>query len=260
MAAGAKSFEHGASAYEKLRPPFPDQLFDDLVAEAGPRFHGRVLEVGAGTGKATVPLARRGVRLHVVEPSADMLRVLSEQLDAADLQHLVSTYQHRFEDLVPGEGRRYDAVVAAQSFHWADPQTRWSRLAQLLEDDGVAFMFWSGWQLDPWHHDLAGIRRTYDRHGTGLTPDIEDHRSETAWAETEAGAESQLGAPSTATYLWEWSVPIADYLGLLATTSEYAVVEPSTRESLFGALTAELGPSVHLNGRTRLLTVRPATR
>lgn len=51
----AKSFENGAADYERWRPEFPTQLFDDIRAAAGSRMSGRVLEVGAGTGRATLP-------------------------------------------------------------------------------------------------------------------------------------------------------------------------------------------------------------
>ncbi|HET7659881.1 MAG TPA: hypothetical protein VFK66_05775 [Oryzihumus sp.] len=73
----ARSFEHGADDYERLRPDFPTQLFDDIRTAAGARLDGRVLEVGAGTGRATLPLVRGGAMVEVVEPSKD-LRELGE--------------------------------------------------------------------------------------------------------------------------------------------------------------------------------------
>ncbi|WP_152186616.1 class I SAM-dependent methyltransferase, partial [Segeticoccus rhizosphaerae] len=74
MVRRARSFEQGAGAYDRLRPEFPEQMFDDLAREAGDLLRRPVLEVGAGTGRATLPLVRRGARVVAVEPSADMLR------------------------------------------------------------------------------------------------------------------------------------------------------------------------------------------
>lgn len=45
--------------YEAARPGYPDQLFEDVLAFTGDC--SGVVEVGAGTGKATVALGRRGV-------------------------------------------------------------------------------------------------------------------------------------------------------------------------------------------------------
>ena len=78
----AKSFERGAGHYERLRPEFPSQLFDDIRTAAGSRMAGRVLEIGAGTGRATLPLVRRGAKIEVVEPSKDMLDILAGRLAA----------------------------------------------------------------------------------------------------------------------------------------------------------------------------------
>lgn len=220
MAALGASFEHGASAYERLRPEFPDAMFEDLVAVAGVRLDRRVLEIGAGTGRATLPLARRGVRVEVVEPSADMLRVLAGRLEAERLQDLVTLRHAQFEDVAPTEGP-FGAVIAAQSFHWADPRTRWHRLASLIGPDGVALMFWNGWELDGRRHDLAAILEVYRRDGGDLDPDIGGHRAQASWAEREI-ADEPLLRPATATaYQWPWTLPAADYLGLLATTRHW---------------------------------------
>lgn len=200
----AKSFEEGAVAYERFRPTFPDALFDDLVAMAGSRFDSGVLEVGAGTGRATLPLARRGAQLQVVEPSGDMLRVLRDRLHSEKLQDAVSVRQATFEDVVPDEGP-YGVVIAAQSFHWADSRTRWTRLARLLGQNGIAFLFWNGWHLDPTQHDLDAVRKVYRRDGRGLVPDIDDHCAAANWAHDEIAAEPALTNAESTTYVWEWN-------------------------------------------------------
>ncbi len=118
IAARAASFARGASDYDRLRPEFPARLFDDLYTRAGGRMAGRILEIGAGTGRATLPLARRGAGITVIEPSADMLRVLGGHLQAEALADHVTLRQATFEDVDPAAG--YDVVVAAKSFHWTD--------------------------------------------------------------------------------------------------------------------------------------------
>lgn len=57
------SFDADAHAYDDARPGYPDPLFDDMVALAGVPEHGSVLEIGSGTGKATLPLAQREFQL-----------------------------------------------------------------------------------------------------------------------------------------------------------------------------------------------------
>lgn len=88
----------------------PRAPLDGVVAAAGERLHRSV--VGVGTGRATLPLARRGVRVQIVEPSADMLEVLARRLDEENLQDLVRLRQATFEDVAASEGP-FGAVIAA---------------------------------------------------------------------------------------------------------------------------------------------------
>jgi ubiquinone/menaquinone biosynthesis C-methylase UbiE len=55
------SFDDVAERYDRARPGYPAELFDDLAALTGLRAGDRVLEIGPGTGQATLPLARRAL-------------------------------------------------------------------------------------------------------------------------------------------------------------------------------------------------------
>ena len=55
---------------------YPESLVDDVLAFVGfEASQVRALEVGAGTGKATMSFARRGVDIVALEPSAAMAAV-----------------------------------------------------------------------------------------------------------------------------------------------------------------------------------------
>src|SRR5690348_11321955 len=68
-------FDEAAELYDRARPGYPTALFDDLagLADLGPG--RRVLEIGCGTGQASVPLAARGCALVCVELGPGMAAV-----------------------------------------------------------------------------------------------------------------------------------------------------------------------------------------
>ena len=66
-----ETFNEDAARYDRARPRYPVQMFDDLAA-AGVAPGPRVLEIGCGTGQATVPLAERGYRIVAVELGTDL--------------------------------------------------------------------------------------------------------------------------------------------------------------------------------------------
>src|SRR5215467_1168367 len=67
-----ETFDQAAESYQQARPDYPGELFDDLIQAAGLAPGDRLLEVGCATGKATVPLARRGFRITCIELGADL--------------------------------------------------------------------------------------------------------------------------------------------------------------------------------------------
>src|SRR5664279_1465584 len=103
----ARSFGAVARAYDRARPSYPEALVDDVVA-AGALLPGTaVVEVGAGTGKATVLFAVRALQLVCVEPDAAMATVLRENARSLTNVDIVMT---PFEDFHPD--RTFDAVIA----------------------------------------------------------------------------------------------------------------------------------------------------
>ena len=105
------------------------------VADLRPERHS-LLEIGCATGKATLPLAQRGMRITRLEPGPALAGVARLTLAAYDVE-IVTT---RFEDWDAG-GQRFDLVFAATSWHWIDPAVRYQRAAAVLEPTGH-LAFW----------------------------------------------------------------------------------------------------------------------
>lgn len=127
------TFDGVPELYGRARPGYPPEVFDDLVALAGLAEGALVLEIGCGTGQATMPLAERGFRIVCVE--------LGEQLAAVARRNLagfaeVEIINADFETWDPGV-ERFDAVVAFTAFHWIDPGVRFEKTARLLSGGGA---------------------------------------------------------------------------------------------------------------------------
>ena len=61
------TFDAVADSYQRAWPEYPELLYDALVEAAGIKVGGQLLEIGCATGKATIPLARRGLRITGIE-------------------------------------------------------------------------------------------------------------------------------------------------------------------------------------------------
>ena len=54
------SFDEAASIYAEVRPQYPEEMIEAIIARSSLKSDGRILEVGVGTGQITLPFAKRG--------------------------------------------------------------------------------------------------------------------------------------------------------------------------------------------------------
>ncbi len=79
---GRRLFGGDSAAYERGRRAYPARVYE-LIEQAGSWPGARVLDVGAGTGLATLELVRRGAgSIVAVEPDARMARELRRNVAA----------------------------------------------------------------------------------------------------------------------------------------------------------------------------------
>jgi SAM-dependent methyltransferase len=128
-----RSFDADPERYDRARPRYPDELLDALLTLGQVPPHGRVLEVGPGTGQLSVGLASRGVRLTAVELGAGLAEVLRRHLAPwPSAQVEVAP----FEDWAfPAEP--FDLVAVATAWHWLDPSRRIERAVEVLRPGGA---------------------------------------------------------------------------------------------------------------------------
>jgi SAM-dependent methyltransferase len=135
-------FNRAAEDYQRTRPVCPPQLFDDLIDLAGLEAGDRLLEIGCGTGQATVPLAERGLNVTAIELGAELAAIARRRLAGFPAVDVVTS---TFEDW-PAQDATFDAVVAVSSLHWIDPQLRYLKPYELLRPGGsmaVAGCLWA---------------------------------------------------------------------------------------------------------------------
>ena len=145
-----------ARAYDSVRPGYPDTIFDTIAEYASFADHPVVVEVGSGTGQATRSMVSRGWLVEVIEPSPELAEMTRSSTTAGQL----GVQQARFEEAVLGRGR-FDALVAATSWHWVDPRIGFPKAHRILKAGGTIALFWNGHVPGADTSDWVAIRAAY---------------------------------------------------------------------------------------------------
>ena len=121
-------FDQAAEQYDTYRPSYPKILIEKMLNLSKISNSSRILEIGCGTGKATVMIAPQGCVLDCIDPGERLLAIAKVRCKEWPN---VSFIKGKFDEL---ELKRnyYDLVFAAQSFHWTNPKTRWNNCKKIL--------------------------------------------------------------------------------------------------------------------------------
>ena len=231
-----ETFDQAAEIYHRVRPDYPEALFEDLVALAGLRPGDRLLEVGCATGKATLPLARRGFHITCVELGAELAAVARRNLAGFD----VEVIQGRFEDWRPEEP--VSLVFAATAWHWVDPEVRYRRAWEALRPGGHLAV-WAQEHVFPDGGDpfFREVQDVYDEIGEGIPG---------GWQFSTAQTLPDYAADIEATGLftdvrlrrvgWEIRYTADAYIRLLDTFSGHIAMAQWQRDRLYGEIRRRL--------------------
>jgi SAM-dependent methyltransferase len=233
------AFGSVAELYDRARPSYPPGAIDDVVAHAGLKRGDTVLEVGAGTGKATVLLAARGVDVVALEPSASMAAVA--RANCRDLPG-VRVVQSDFEGWASTE--RFAAVASVQAWHWVAPEVRYERAHAALVPGGTLAAVWT---FPVWTAcDLRDVLRDAYRLGAPrlaadfpMHPASEPARLAGDWS-SEIDALTTFAQPRVTTHPWSQPYTSTEYVELLQTHQDHILLAPEEQRSLLAAIAAAI--------------------
>jgi SAM-dependent methyltransferase len=245
-------FDEEAELYDRVRPGYPADAVDDLTQLAGIDDGARVLEIGAGTGRLTVELARRGCQITAVELGPRLAAVAMRRLAQFSNATVVTA---AFEEwTLPPEP--FDAVIAATSFHWLDPEVRVGRAADALRIGGALAVVSTHHVAGGTHSFFDDAQACYEQWDPATPPGLRLTSGDEFPAETEEiDVSGRFGEVAERRYSWDVTYTAPEYLDLLRTYSGHRALPPHDLQGLLGCIAALI--EERYNGR---ITKRYLTR
>ncbi|GAA2692668.1 class I SAM-dependent methyltransferase [Actinoplanes palleronii] len=228
------TFGQDAELYDRCRPGYPPQLFADLATLAGLGPDTQVLEIGCGTGQATLPLAQLGCSVVAMDLSPEMAAVARRNLAPFPDVTVVAS---AFEDWQPADGP-FDAVLSATAFHWLDPAVRMVKAADLLRPGGALGIVSTHHIAGGTDAFFADAQRCYERFDPATPPGMRlTTDDETAEEAAEFERSARFGPIKFRRYEWQRTYTAPEYLNLLMTYSGHRAMAAQARSDLFACLT-----------------------
>lgn len=138
-------FDKIVENYDKIRWDWPREIFEDIFAYTGEGCGAdagkKALEIGAGTGKSTVPFLDAGYDVTAVELGENMAEYLRGKFAGRkNFRVVVSAFEDVSEETLLEDGG-YDLVYAASSFHWVNAEIGCPKVFQILKPGGTFALF-----------------------------------------------------------------------------------------------------------------------
>ena len=224
------TFDRVAALYAHARAGYPDAVFDNLTALAPPG--AKMLEVGCGTGKATLGFARRGLDIVALDPGPAM--IAEARATVADFPN-VRFVEGIFEAWTPDQ-TGFDMIAAAQSWHWIPPELGVAKAAALLKPGGTLAIFGNVWSPIS-----AGLRAAIDAVYVRDAPELRESPLE-PWYLADGPFPKMIRKsglftqPTHRAFEWRRSLSLDGYVDMLRTLSNHQGLEPGRLNALLGAV------------------------
>ena len=132
------TFTNISTLYDKARISYPQKLISDIIDFVKLKKEDWVLDVGCGTGQATILFAQRGFNVIGLDSGEAMIKFSQQKFSKFNN---ISFKQGNFEEAEFSP--KFNLIISAMAWHWIDPERREKKAYDLLGGNGCLALFWN---------------------------------------------------------------------------------------------------------------------
>lgn len=220
-----KTFNEDEVNYDLYRPGYADALYQDIFRCAALPEKGAVLEIGIGTGQATLPFLQKNCEVTGAELGDRLSAFVRDKYSAYPNFRCVTG---DFMEL-PFPEQSFDLIFSATAFHWLPFEAALQKVRSLLKPAGTVALFWNHpFPNRPEDPTNAASKRVYD----ALRPSSKE-QAEFSEAQLSVWKErlQQAGFSDVQTFLYRRvrTLRTEQYLGLINTYSDHRALAPDPK-------------------------------
>ena len=220
-------FNEDAANYDKARPSYPAELFRDIIDYSGIGKSSNILEIGIGTGQATLSFLELGCSITAVELGSDLAEYSKAKFAGYDNLNIINA------DFIEADLKSdcYDLIYCATAFHWLPQEKAYNKIKKLLRPGATLALFWN--HPFPNRADDAvnmASRRVYEKYRPTDKPLIEFSEKDLEKRKTEL---QQNGFENVEAKLYKRTRTLTsqEYIALINTYSDHRALPDNIKQN-----------------------------
>ncbi len=133
------TFNEDEYNYDKARPDYPDELFGDIFSYIDLSENSNILEIGIGTGQATLRFLNKSCNATAIELGDKLAKYCKQKFSEFSNFKIINT------DFIKADlpENSFDLIYSATAFHWIPKDRGYAKIKSLLKPDGAVALFWN---------------------------------------------------------------------------------------------------------------------
>lgn len=134
-----ESFNTAAELYDEVRPSYDQLVIDWIINKSGVTADDQLLEIGPGTGQATIKFAETGLKIHCVEYGDKLAAILKQKCERyPNVTIDISAFETWKSEIF----NQFKLIYSAAAFHWIEKDVKYKKCYQLLSENGYLALLW----------------------------------------------------------------------------------------------------------------------
>ena len=153
------TFDKVSRLYELVRVGYPEKLVDDIIKFSQLPKGSKLLDIGCGSGKATILLAERDFEITGIDIGKNLIGIAKlKSKKLKNIKFILGSFEN-----TEFPNNYFDIIISAQAWHWIDPSQGYRKIHRLLKHGGSLAFFWY-FPLSGESHVLKKLGEVFDKY------------------------------------------------------------------------------------------------
>lgn len=226
------TFNTEAEKYEKMRPGYVSELYEDIYNYIPIDKSSNVVEIGIGGGQATLPILKTGCTLTAVEYGENLAELCRHKFNEFSSFSVETT---KFENFIC-DNNLCDLIYSASAFHWIPEDVGYKKVYKMLKSGGVFARFANHPYKDKGREEIhEALQRIYAKYMPGSLASNE-YSIDDAKKRAEIALKYGFIDVSYKLYHRTRTFTAKEYISLLGTYSDHIAIEENIRNKFFSEI------------------------